>query len=155
VLIDAALAPLDLSASEVRLPLHWRVGPATRDIGDASYLAATHTFQVLCRKPLSPVHVRADRSGGDVAFTWARRTRIGGDTWEIPEVPLGEDAESYEVDILDGSSVKRTLSSSIPSATYTAAAQIADFGTAQPSYAINVYQMSAAYGRGTPRSAVV
>jgi hypothetical protein len=84
-----------------------------------------------------------------------RRTRLGGDSWETPEVPLGEDTESYEVDILDGASVKRTLTASTPGAIYSAAAQAADFGSPQPAYSLRVYQLSSSYGRGTPRSATV
>jgi GTA TIM-barrel-like domain/Putative phage tail protein len=155
VVLNAALARLDLTASEIRLPYNWRIGPASRDIADPSYVAVQHTFQGLGLKPLSPVHVRSVRSGDDVTISWVRRTRLGGDVWDLPEVPLGEDSEAYEVDILDGATVVRTLASATPSVTYASADQIADFGSALPSYDIRVYQMSAAYGRGTPRSAVV
>ena len=155
VRLDAAVVRVDLAAAEIRLPYLWRVGPSTRDIGDASYVAAEHTFLGLGLKPLSPVHVRAARSSGDVTISWVRRTRFGGDTWEAPEVPLAEDSESYEVDILDGSTVKRTLVSAAPSVTYAAADQVTDFGATQPAYDVRVYQMSASYGRGTPRAATV
>jgi hypothetical protein len=155
VVLNAALARLDLTASEIRLPYHWRIGPASRDIGDASYVAAEHTFEGLGLRPLSPVHVRAQRTGGDVAISWIRRTRVGGDVWEAPEVPFGEDAESYEVHILDGGIVKRTLQSATPSVTYTAAEQVADFGAEQPACDVRVYQLSASYGRGSPRAATV
>ena len=155
VLFNTAVARVDLAASEIRLPYSWRYGPATRDIGDASYAVAAHTFQGLGLKPLSPVHVRAVRTGGDVAIAWMRRTRLGGDSWETPEAPLGEDSESYEVDILDGASVKRTLAANVPGVIYPAAQQAADFGSPQPAYDIRVYQLSAAYGRGTARSASV
>ena len=155
VVLNAALARLDMTASEIRLPYNWRVGPASRDIADPSYVATQHTFQGLGLKPLSPVHVRGVRAGGDLTISWVRRTRLGGDVWDVPEVPLGEDSEAYEVDILDGATVVRTLTSGSPSVTYAGADQIADFGAAQASYAIRVYQMSAAYGRGTPRAAVV
>jgi hypothetical protein len=33
---------------------------------------------------------------------WIRRTRIDGDSWDLLEVPLGEEGERYEVAILDG-----------------------------------------------------
>ncbi len=155
VVLNAAVARLDLTASEIRLPYNWRIGPASRDIADASYVATEHTFLGLGIKPLSPVHVRGVRSGGDVAITWVRRTRTGGDAWEVPEVPLGEDSEAYEVDILDGANVVRTLTCATPEVTYVSADQVADFGSEQPSYDIRVYQMSASYGRGTPRAAVV
>jgi hypothetical protein len=155
VLLNTAVARVDLAASEIRLPYSWRYGPATRDIGDASYAVAAHTFQGLGLKPLSPVHVRASRAGGDVSITWLRRTRIGGDSWETPDVPLSEDGESYEVDILDGASVVRTLTASTPGVVYAAVEQTADFGSAQPSYDIRIYQLSSSYGRGTPRAASV
>ena len=47
-------------------------------------------------------------------------------------MPLGEESERYEIDILDGATVMRTLSARLPDVTYTAAQQIADFGAAQP-----------------------
>jgi GTA TIM-barrel-like domain/Putative phage tail protein len=155
VLLNAAIARLDLSAAEIGLPYNWRVGPAARDIGDATYVAATHTFTGLGLKPLSPVHVRGTRSAGHVAISWIRRTRVGGDSWETSQVPLAEDAESYEVDVLDGETVVRTLANATPAVTYTAADQISDFGSEQPAYDIRVYQLSGSYGRGTPRAALV
>jgi Gene Transfer Agent (GTA)-like protein/putative tail protein len=155
VLLNAAIARLDLSAAEIGLPYNWRVGPAARDIGDATYVAATHTFTGLGLKPLSPVHVRGTRSAGDVAISWIRRTRVGGDSWETSQVPLAEDAESYEVDVVDGETVVRTLASATPAVTYTAADQISDFGSEQPAYDVRVYQLSGSHGRGTARNAIV
>lgn len=82
----------------------------------------------------------------------ARRTRVGGDSWEQSEVPLAQDSERYEVDILSGGVVKRTLSSVTPSAVYTAAQQIADFGVAPAlPLSVAVYQISTSFGRGTAR----
>lgn len=155
VLINTAIAPVDLTGAEIRLPYSWRYGPSVRDIGDASYVEREHTFQGLGLKPLSPVHVRASRFGGDVTINWMRRTRIGGDSWESPEVPLSEDSERYEVDVLDGETVLRTLAAAAPSVTYTAAQQVADFGSAQPTYSVRIYQLSGTYGRGTPRPTII
>ena len=70
-------------------------------------------------------------------------------------MPLGEESESYEIDVVDGSTVKRTLSASSPSVTYASAAQIADFGSAQPSVSVKVYQTNGVFGRGSPRAAIV
>jgi hypothetical protein len=155
VLINSALARIDIGASEIRLPYSWRYGPAARDIGDATYATETHAFAGLGLRPLSPVRVRASRSDGDAVITWIRRTRIGGDAWESPDVPLSEDVESYEVDVLDGDVVKRTLSSATPSVSYSAAAQTDDFGAPQASIDVRVYQLSSTYGRGAPRAATV
>ena len=155
VLLTEDVARVDLTSSEVGLALNWRVGPASRDIGDASYEDRQHTFAGVGMKPFAPVHVRGVRDAGDLTITWVRRSRAGGDNWDSVEVPLGEASEAYEVDILDGSVVKRTLSVTAPTATYTQADQVADFGSAQASYTINVYQFGDVYGRGSAAAAVV
>jgi hypothetical protein len=155
VLLDAAVARIDLAAAEIGLPYTWRYGPANRDLGDQGYAERVHAFRGLGQRPLSPVHVRGSRSTGDLMLQWIRRTRIGGDAWDTAEVPLGEDIERYEVDILDGAAVKRTLAASAPTVTYTAAEQTADFGSPQASLSVRVYQLGAAWGRGAPAAAVV
>ena len=149
------LLRLDLTAAEIRLPYDWRIGPANRDIGDASYVAAEHTFEGLGLKPLSPVHVRGVRAGGDVAISWIRRTRLGGDSWEAPEVPLGEDTESYEVDILDGARRAHARQHHAVRHLHGGRSRPPISAPRSPAYDMRVYQLSAAYGRGTPREAVV
>ena len=66
-------------------------------------------------------------------------------------MPLAEDEESYDVQILDGASVKRTLISSTTSVLYTASQQTADwcapFGPGQ-TLAIGITQLSNRLGRG-------
>jgi hypothetical protein len=155
VLLDAALARLDLTEDELGLAFTWRCGPAARDLGSPTYIELVHAFRGEGMKPLSPVHLRATRAAGDLHLTWIRRTRLGGDSWDTIEVPLGETEERYEIDILDATTVKRTLSAATPALTYTAAQQTADFGTPQPSISLRLYQLSASRGRGTPREAVV
>ena len=70
-------------------------------------------------------------------------------------MPLAEDFEAYEVDILDGATVTRTLQAATTSALYTAAQQTADWGAPLgpgQSLAIRIYQLSALIGRGAGRS---
>ncbi len=155
VLLDGALARVDLTEDEIGLAFNWRCGPASRDLGSPNYVEIAHAFVGEGLKPLSPAHIRGTRSGGDLEVTWVSRTRIGGDSWDAIDVPLGEAQERYEIDILDGSSVKRTLTSTSPSALYTAAEQTADFGSPQPSASLRIFQLSATRGRGTPRDATI
>jgi hypothetical protein len=56
---------------------------------------------------------------------------------------------------MNGASVVRTLTSSTAAVTYTAAQQTADFGAPQSSYTVRVYQISASYGRGQYREAII
>jgi hypothetical protein len=156
VLLDGALVRVPLGLSELKRPLNWRYGPSNRDLADASYAVTPHAYQGLGLRPLSPVHVKASRAAnGDLSLSWIRRTRIGGDSWEVADVPLAETSEAYEVDILSGSMVKRTLAAGSTFAIYTAAQQTADFGAVQSSIAVAVYQVSAVYGRGAPRAATL
>ena len=136
--------------------MNWRIGPGSEDIGHADYVARRVAAAGLALRPLSPVHVRGTRTAtGDLVLTWVRRTRVSGDAWEIAEVPLGEAAEAYEVDILAAGVTKRTLRTVTPVATYAAADQIADFGGLQNAVAVRVVQMSALVGRGGIATATV
>ncbi|HEX6014665.1 MAG TPA: hypothetical protein VFY87_23310 [Geminicoccaceae bacterium] len=68
-------------------------------------------------------------------------------------MPVAEDEEVYELEILDGpgGSVLRT-ETGITSASfvYTTAVQSADFGVPQTELTFRVYQISAQVGRGFP-----
>ena len=70
-------------------------------------------------------------------------------------MPLAEDIEAYEVDVVSGGAVLRTLSANAPAAAYTAAQQVADFGATQAAISLNVIQISQSFGRGTARAATV
>lgn len=107
------------------------------------------TLQLVSQKPRAPAHVTGSISANDWILTATRRTRIGGEWQNLSDfVPLGEDSESYEWDIYDGATFKRTLTSTVPSVTYTEADQVIDFGSAQTTLKFDVRQMSASVGRG-------
>ena len=108
--------------------------------------------------PFAPVHIgqpwRMARSPGDLTIRWTRRSRaLVADAWEQVEVPLAEDLESYDVQILDGAVVKRTLASGTTSVVYNAAQQTADWGAPLgpgQTLSIRIFQLSNRLGRGTP-----
>jgi len=156
VLLDDTVTHIDIGDTGIARPFSWRFGPVNRDVGHASYAQAEHAFQGLARRPYAPVHVRADRNAaGDLTLTWIRRTRIGGDNWEQPDVVLGEASEAYEVDIVSAGEVVRTLATSAPRVTYSAVEQTADFGTLPAAVTCRVHQLSATWGRGKARVAIV
>ena len=156
VLINGAIKPSDMTLDDVGLGLTYRCGPVGRDPGDAAFVQASHRFRGVGLRPLSPVHIRAarDPARADLVLRWIRRTRIGGDSWEQSEVPLGEEAEAYEVDILRrDDTVIRTLRTSQPKVVYHAADQRQDFATLPSILDVAVYQLSATRGRGSGRKA--
>jgi hypothetical protein len=76
-------------------------------------------------------------------------------SWGAVEAPLAEEAEAYEVAILDGTTVKRVLSTATTSAVYTAADQTADWGAPlgpDDTLNIRISQLSALIGRGAPKT---
>lgn len=110
-------------------------------------------YQGVNLKPLSPVLPRGARNGsGDLSVSFTRRSRIPANWWVtgVP-APVGETSESYQADVMSGSTVKRTINATTPSFTYVAADQIADFGSPQASITLRIYQMSSTVGRGYPR----
>ena len=109
VLLDGAPAPVDMTQDEIGLAYNWRAAPPAATSATPSYLAATHAFAGAACGRSAPCTSAARARAGDLTLTWVRRTRIGGDSWDGVEVPLGEDSERYEIDILDGADVMRTL----------------------------------------------
>jgi hypothetical protein len=108
-------------------------------------------FSGASKKPYAPCHLRAakDAGTGDWALAWVRRTRIGGAWTGGAAIPLGEVSELYKVEIMDGATVKRTISGlTSPSATYTDAQQVTDWGVTQPTISWRVRQISDAVGDG-------
>lgn len=112
--------------------------PASSNRAEAAELILPHA----ALRPWAPAHLRAERdASGDVAITWVRCARIGGDAWGAGEPPLGFPGESYVLEILDSGDPIRTETTSVPSFTYSAAAQTADFGGLPGSLHIRVAQI--------------
>ena len=158
VVLDTTLASLPISEADLGLPWNWRIGPAARAVSDASYAALGFAPSGRGLVPFAPVHAeqpwRTARNTGDLTIRWTRRSRaLVADAWEQVEVPLAEDLESYDVQILDGAAIKRTLTSSTTSVLYAAAQQTTDWGAPLgpgQTLAIRIYQLSNRLGRGTP-----
>lgn len=101
------------------------------------------------QKPYSPAHLKGAWDGSDnLTISWIRRTRVGGEWVDNVDALLSENTEAYEVDIISGGSVVRTISTSTQSASYTAAQQSADGLTPGDPVTARIYQMSAIVGRG-------
>ena len=163
VVLDQALAPLPIAEADLGIPWNWRIGPAARPVSDATYAAAAFTPAGVGLRPFSVAHLeqpfRKARSPGDLTIRWTRRSRaLAADSWGAAEAPLAEETEAYEVEILDGASVKRTLGAATTSVLYSGAQQTADWGALLgpgDALAVRVYQLSALFGRGAPKTATL
>jgi protein involved in polysaccharide export with SLBB domain len=73
-------------------------------------------------------------------------------------VPLAEEREAYEVEIMDGTAVKRTLATDPTSVTYSGAQQTADRGALLgpgDTLEVRICQLSTLVGRGAPAGATL
>lgn len=139
-----------VTMDQVNLSYYYRPVTFGGDVTAINSTQFTNTGRDLM--PYAPCLLAGSRDGSNnLTLTWQRRTRIGG-AWaeNVGEVPLSESFESYDVDILNGAgTVVRTFADlPLPTVVYTAAQQIADFGSTQSAVTMNVYQNSALVGRG-------
>lgn len=148
VVLDGAAVTLTSDLSDLGLSRRYRIGPAQRDVGDPSMVEQVLAAGNAALIPLSPVGPRAWRAGAEIRLEWIRRTRIDGDSWDIVEVPIGEENERYELTILDGDTPVRTLSTTLPGWSYPAVLELADFGSPRSEISLAIAQLSTVAGRG-------
>lgn len=143
------------ATTDLNVQRYWKVVGAGLPVFNAPVTPFINTG--VSQKPYQPVHITGTRDGSDnLTINWVRRTRIGGEWLDWIEVPLGEEDERYEVDILTGAgTVVRTIEVTSETASYTAAEQTTDFGGVQNPVAVNIYQLSTVVDRGYPGNALI
>lgn len=141
VFLDAfSMDALNIPESRKTETIDWRYGPNVYPTGSPYYQNATHTGKAVGQMPYPVADIQFLPFGSDVTITWKRQTRFGGEGFEEADVPLNEDFERYEIDLLDGSDVLLSTVT-VDSPTYT-------FVGAPSVFKANIYQMSASVGRG-------
>ena len=151
VLLDGALLPLVSGALSVGANWNWRVVASAYDYMHPTAVGLTTVAGADALRPLAPVNAVAKRSTSGVTISFMRRARMNADAWEPADIPLDERVESYEIDIYKNGSIIRTLSgTSLPMILYSAAQELSDFGAAQTTLTLGVYQISDVVGRGAP-----
>lgn len=151
VLLDEAVRPAGLRASEIGLTLNWRVGPAGATFSDENFTKVAAMGGLRARLPLSPAHLTGITDApGTLQIDWIRRGRIDVDDWDLDEIPLGEAQERYLVEIfaVDGT-LKRSQTVTVSSWLYTASDIVSDFGSRPAAIDVTVRQVGSA-GPGIP-----
>ena len=146
VRLDGVPQQIELAEAQRGQARHYRIGPGGRPVDDPAYRHAVIAFDGLGLRPYAPVHLQVAEADGDLLVTWIRRTRIGGDRWDTPEVPLGEERESYLVRVRRGAQVLREEITGSADWIYSAGARAAD--GPDTGKRIEVAQISAAFGPG-------
>lgn len=147
VLLNGLPEQIDLSRNLRLVTQNYRIGPARRAVDDPSFVDFAEVFAGNGLRPYAPVHLTAKTTqSGAKEFSWIRRTRIDGDGWDAPEVPLGEEAETYLIQIVKDDVVLRETTTQQPIWIYPLSEQAADGLTG--GYDIRVSQVSATFGAG-------
>ncbi|MFK7746313.1 MAG: glycoside hydrolase/phage tail family protein [Roseobacter sp.] len=153
VLLNGIPEQIDLSRNLRRVSQTYRIGPARRSVYDPSYVERTDSFDGNGLRPYAPAHLKVGANqDGAIEVNWIRRTRVDGDSWDTPEVPLGEEAESYILRIVKEGAVIREEIVPEPLWIYPLSEQAADGLLGE--FTVEVAQISATYGPGLPKTAV-
>ena len=152
--VNGGLHRVVMNPNLIGLVQYWKAITVGSDLNSGSSLTATLAGNDV--KPYTPVDVQGTKDGtGNLVIQWQRRTRIGAGNSIAGTWPVSEATESYDVVITDSLGVvKRTFSNvtppgggwsgpAFPHVTYTAAEQVADFGSVQSTYYLQVFQNSA------------
>ncbi|MEL7165081.1 MAG: glycoside hydrolase/phage tail family protein [Pseudomonadota bacterium] len=150
VMLNGAPRQIELLSSLRRVAQTFRIGAAARAVDDPIYREEVHAFDGNGLRPYAPVHLRAEQDGASTAFRWIRRTRIDGDSWDVPEVPLGEESELYALRVIKDGAVLRETTVASPEWSYPDAARAAD--GAGDTFDVAVSQISARFGPGPAKS---
>ncbi len=150
VLLDARVTQIAQPVAARGVERHLRWGPAARALGDATYRYAALAFNGNGLRPYAVAHLSARDQGGDTTLGWVRRARVGGDDWTAPDIPLGEETESYLLRVHAGGGLRRELFLTQPQWRYDAALRTAD--ALHGDLVVSVAQVSASFGAGPFRS---
>lgn len=148
VVLDGSALSLTSDLADIGRTLRLRIGPARHDVGDTTMVEITVPVEGSALKPLSPVQVTASRTETGIALNWLRRTRVDGDSWELSEVPLGEETERYLLDIFDGTGSVRSETITESRWHYSNEQEFADFGVPLAAIDLSLRQLSAVVGAG-------
>jgi hypothetical protein len=145
VLLDTALYRLPLQLSDLGQTL--KLLPVTLGQTVRTSDALSVTVQEACVRPLAPAQLRANpgstASPSDITLSWIRRARVNAAWLNGTDVPLDQASESYEVQVLSGSVVVRTVTVTAAQGwIYSAAAISADGFTSGQTISFAVAQNS-------------
>ncbi len=152
-----SLQSISFPASEWHMDKLYRIGPSTLPVTNDKFRNYTVNLDGIGARPYSVCHVSGFRDGtGSLTVSWVRRARMNGDWKPYTDVPVGENSETYQVDVVsaDGN-IKRTITVNEAKAVYSASGQTADFGSLQAVVRVRIYQMSEVYGRGAVKEEVL
>jgi len=143
ILNRAGTNVLSISAERKLDAITWRYGPNVYGTASPFFRTETHTGKAVGELPYPVADVEFFKTAAaDVLITWRRQTRFNGEGFDAATVPLNEDDERYEIDLLTNLDVLiTTVTTTVPSYSYVGA---------PANFKARIHQMSTNIGRGRP-----
>lgn len=114
-MIDEGLHILPLTSEHLNAALTLHYGPTGQTSRDYGWKEEQFIPDRVGLKPLAPAHLRANEDGqGGYKLRWIRRSRIGGDDFEAPEISLGEAIENYRINLIGESKSQEAWETTSP-----------------------------------------
>lgn len=109
IYLNGAEKFVGINVTRLNGSFNYKAVTVNQDVADATAIPFTWTGGNL--RPLSPVNLRGTRdSEGSLLIQWTRRSRLSPGMSPGSDVPLAEEAENYDVEILTaGNVLKRTM----------------------------------------------
>lgn len=146
---DGSFLPEALQQSEIGAPREYEAysfGAASTGLTPTAFTCAAVRI-----KPLAPINPMVVRDGSNnITLTWTPRRRLFCDIMDGIDPGVDEAIEAYSTDIIVSGTVKRTIASSSPTLSYSAANQTTDGITPGNPVTLKIYQLSSRVGRGYP-----
>jgi hypothetical protein len=147
VILDSSVQQINLPFAARGLERFYRIGPSEKGYLDPNVSVQVAAFNGVGLRPYSVSHLVASRAADStILVTFVRRTRIDGDSWQSSEVPLGEETESYTLQVIYGGNIVREVTLSTQSWIYSPSMQAADL--IGSGFHISVAQNSTSFGAG-------
>jgi hypothetical protein len=153
VLLNSSLAEIDVPFHLIGLNRSYKAVSFNQALEEAD--ALNFKYKGNCLKPFAPVHIKVRNDNNNLIISWIKRTRLYGEWKDNIDVPLCEDKEEYEIDILYKDNIIRTINvSNNTEAIYNINQQQQDLGKIAEKLVFRVYQISSKVGRGAGGVAV-
>ena len=137
-----SLLVLASDSSAIEQNFDFKAVPFNSDLATVTTVT-NYTVQGIYFKPYQVGGVTSTKdSAGNITINWTVN-----DTGSQSLIP-----QSFEIDIYDGVTIVRTLTSNEPTVKYLASDQVIDFGSTQSTINIDIYQLSNEFGRGYVRN---
>ena len=155
VLLNGVPDQINLTSAARGVTQHYRYGPGTRSITDASYQYRQDAFSGVGLRPYRVVHLKSKMDESDIEVSWIRRTRVNGDSWDTEDVPISEGFERYAIRVFRNGVQVRSDTSSSPKWTYSNLMRLFDGTLDAAELRFDVAQVSDVYGEGPSASITV